>query len=116
MHPLFLKSSPEHHHLIERKKSADVAFDVSNLNKKTSVLSSKDMNMMEEELNISLKNIEEEEIPQLKSKFRLNDSQMTIRLTEKLTSLCHVEWEDLEDRPDENLSIICSEDHIRWNR
>ena len=40
---------------------------------------------------------------------------MTIKLTEKLTSLCNIEWNEAEEEKEERLSIVCSDKHLMWN-
>jgi hypothetical protein len=48
-HPLFLRNSPQNHHLIERRRSAEVTFEAVSQMQYISVPSIKEFDPMEEE-------------------------------------------------------------------
>ena len=41
---------------------------------------------------------------------------MTIRLNEKLTSLCNIEWNEIDEgKIDEKINMVYSSERILWN-
>jgi len=49
MHPLFLRNSPQTHHLIERRRSAEVTFEAVSQLQYISFPSIKELSLMDEE-------------------------------------------------------------------
>jgi hypothetical protein len=96
-HPLFTRHTPHTHHLIERKRSSDATLQLASLMHAISFASMEDTDPMKDIEPVVPPVPQELEAPEDQTSFRLNSSEMTIRLNEKLTSLCDVEWNEAED-------------------
>lgn len=90
-HPLFTRSAPDDRLRIDRKKNMQVSFQLPTIQNIVSMKSLKKFDPMDDIPDSLPPGEEPASSLSLKTKFRLNSSEMTIKLNEKLTSLCNFE-------------------------